>query len=256
MIDLLVEVHLRDRYVIIHRAAVTVLRFCKFSKDRRGYIALETLLILEEHYFNEGTDTRFLEELVGVLQWSFPDWLEVRRHIVLNLLPKYAAHTDTYFSEHMLSTLSRYVDDFPEVSRVFLQATLNFFARSERDRYNYDGHSTRRHLWEKLSDLPADVISSEYELFAAVVKSKALADPNEAYRFISIFSTMELHEQAGELAAMAYDALPAVKAHARWKETFRQVATAERVEALLSAHDQEGALTLLRSFEAKDLQSG
>src|SRR6185295_18686402 len=93
MIDLLVEVHLRDAYVIIHRAAVTALRYCKFSKDRRGYIALETLLILEKHYFNEG-DTRFLEELVGVLQWSFPDWLEVRRHVVLGLLPRYTAHPD------------------------------------------------------------------------------------------------------------------------------------------------------------------
>jgi hypothetical protein len=127
MIDLLVEVHLIDPYTIIHQAAVAALRSCKFADDRRGQIAFETLLRIEEIYFNEGTDTRFLEELVDVLQWSFPDWVQARQHVVLTILPKYARHVDPRFSERMIRALSRHVEHFPEISRVFLQAALNLF---------------------------------------------------------------------------------------------------------------------------------
>lgn len=71
MIDLLVEVHLRDPYQIIHKAAAASLWSYKFTKNRRGYMALEALKELEKIYFEEGMDTQFLEELVRVFRSAF-----------------------------------------------------------------------------------------------------------------------------------------------------------------------------------------
>jgi hypothetical protein len=255
MIDLLVEVYLRDGDRLIHRATVAALGAYKFSKDRRGCIALEALLKLEEIYYNEGTDTWFLKELLGVLRWSFPDWVEVRRYVVVTILPKYARHPNLYFSEEMVSTLSHYIEDFPEVRSDFLQVALNFFERTERDRYSDGGHSPRRGLWETLENLPADMVASEYAQFSRVVKVKATDDPVEAYRFISTFSSLDLHRQAAELAEVAYETLPDVKAHARWRETFRRVAAAERAETLLRVGDREGALTILGNAAETDLRT-
>jgi len=120
MIDLLVEVHLRDPHRIIHKAAAASLGSYKFTKNRRGYMALEALKELEKIYFEEGKDTRFLEELVRVFRSAFAGWVEVRRYVALSILPRYARHPDPYFSEHMITMLSYDVQDFPEVSRLFL----------------------------------------------------------------------------------------------------------------------------------------
>ena len=130
MVDLLVEVHLRDPYKIIHKAAVAALRSYKFTRDRRGYVALGALLTLEAIHSEEGKDTRFLEELVGVLRSAFADWVEVRRYVALSILPRYAGHPDPYFSKHMITTLSYDVQEFPEIRRVFLQVVLDFFQRA------------------------------------------------------------------------------------------------------------------------------
>ncbi len=241
MIDLLVEVYLRDSYVAIHRSTIRTLRHFKFSKDERGYLALKRIVAWEEVYFKEQSGTRVFQDIVTTLSSAF-QWPEVKQFIVTKLLPKYSKSENRHFAQDMLLSFARQVVDYPEAAPSFLRTALDFLQNTSND-HGGSFSSPCLAILESFYTLPSETISKEIDRFHEVIKAKFHSDPFESFKLLEVLAFWGRYEDIVNIVNDVFPQPPTGKRINYWHENCQLLSVAAQVEIhalqgdLVQAHE-------------------
>ncbi len=157
----------------------------------------------------------------------------------------YAHHQDTHFAEDMLYKLQWRLAEYPEVAPAFVAAALDYFLKTRRDQYNDDTNSDRYRIWERMFELPAEVIAAEQHRIANTVRAKVQDDFIESMRLLELLAHHRQYTDVAMLASEALAQLDDVRANAQIRRCYLLVSAAARAEDYVRDGDTAGALNVI-----------
>lgn len=243
----LIVVYLQDTYVIIHKTALQAIGRTELQKNSLGWEALSYITNLEIYYSQQPNETHFVEEILRALSTTFREWPEVKRYIVVKLLPKYSNHSEIHFADGMLSRLAYSINEYPEVVGDFLDCAVSFIKKTRRDRYGNDNFSDRRRIFDSLFSISREAIVLQVENLQEMAIERVDDDPLEACQIVGLISSHGFRENAIVALERMLEILPDVKSATYWRDTIRLALAAEKAEKECTSGDFRTAYTLLNS---------
>ncbi len=235
IIDVLV-LHLRDTFVIVHKAAIQILsRKFRWLNFNQTIEALNIISGWMETYKSKPYD---LEDLCDAVLRMASSYAEIKQHVVL-LVCHFFPTNERIADERILEHLIRSVKSDDLIAEIIAKQALWFLKNYPRDRYNYYGHSSRSHFFRWLHQLP----SSTYTKIRGNIKEAALElaknDAWESCLFSSLFSHYNDFDDEREIVELAANSLSGEKRFEKLQHELRTIqliadSNAEKIRGNLS----------------------
>lgn len=245
MLDLLFEVHLKDQYVVVHKAAIRAAGKWMYEGDTRGSEVF-VAMVQYEHMYRLEKDFSFSEEVLRIIERRFKQFPKVRKYLATKVLPSYCELGKPRLTKKALAMQREYLGEFAEIEPQFVSSCLDYIRTVPPDMYIGSPDRERLQLIDSLSFVSLDVLKSKIGEVEKAIGTMLPRYKREASRLIRAVSRAGLHEEAERILHATINKLPQVKANAFWRETFRAQALAERAEIAVSQKSFDSAQASIR----------
>jgi hypothetical protein len=235
IVDVLV-LHLRDTFVIVHKAAIQALSRKFWWLDFNQTIeALRLISGWMETYKSKPYD---LEDLCDAALRMASPYDEIKRNAVL-LVCYFFPTNERIADERILEHLIHSVKPDESIAEIIVKKIVWFLKKYPRDRYNYYGYSSRSRFLKWLSQLP----HSAYVKLRGDMRDAALElakkDAWESCQFASFFVRKNDFDIEREIIEVATGSLSGEKRYEKFQHELRAIhliaeSNAEKVRGNLS----------------------
>jgi hypothetical protein len=204
---------LLNNYKIIHQTAVTqVYRVFPLLTATQKTSVLDSLLILEKIYFEEGKDDEFCKELVEVLLFVTRGNEKQLYYVVSDRLLKYSRSKEYYVVTDALKKLTAVRSSNPVFSDLWLKEILRFLNETKPDLYS--SFDDRADFFEYMHDLSFDVLKNNITKIEEFVKDRIQQEVfTDVFNMFEILSYFNLHESVKSLAEILESRVVPTKAN-------------------------------------------
>lgn len=217
IVDVLV-LHLRDTFVIVHKAAIQALsrrsRWLTFDQ------AIEALSIISgwmETYKDKAYDLRDLCD--AALRISSP-YDEIRKKVVL-LICYFVPTRERFADERILEYLIHSVKPNEVDAEIIAKKVIWFLKSYPRDRYNSYGYSSRSHFFKWLYQIPQEIYQKIKDELKEGVVEIAKTDAWESCLLASLFVHQNDFDIEKEVLEVAINSLSSEKMYEKFQQELR-----------------------------------
>lgn len=210
--------HLRDAFVIVHKAAIQILsrkfRWLNFDQT------IEALSIISgwmETYKNKPYDLRDL--CSAALRISSP-YEEIRKNVVL-LACYFFPTKERYADESILEDLIHSVKPNEAAAEIIAKKIIWFLKNYSRDRYNNYGYSSRSHFFTWLYQMPQDIYLRIKDDLIEGVLALAKTDAWETCLFVSLFSRQNDFDIEKKILEVTINSMSSEKQYEKFQQELR-----------------------------------
>lgn len=208
VVDLIV-LHLRDTYVVVHKAAVNLFRFWWIPlTDQQRREAFQSLVNIWRVYAGNPNEKFFMDDIADALLVVANGDQEMWQ-ITLRYVCAYLPTAEILVDSKLCATLVRQAQPDASISVLVGRALIGCLARHRRHLYGH-GRDWRDDAIDWLSTLPERVwrvVAGDFTACARVVVHR---DPGEALLFASALCE---HSEHGEEASVLLVAAQAARGH-------------------------------------------
>jgi len=236
-------VHLRDPYLVVHKAAVRAVddRPTWFTKQQ-AVEAFRLLSNLAQHYRTDPYEVERVCQAVLALAGCHPFLKKYAVAVVGSIFPTSERHVD----KKLAVELTRVIDSTDESAARVARYLATYLAMHDRDRLNSYSHD-RRQMFNWLHNLPPAVFASVAADLFEQAKKLAARDFWESWHFASLFSYFGFYGYEREVLTTIRDAYPPEPRLDEARTTMAAVADVVSAIEQLSLGNSEDAN---RSFES------
>jgi hypothetical protein len=227
---------LEDSYVVVHRAAITAVRFGLPVEEEQLAQVLAVLIGWAETYKEK--DPKVLEEIVQVLWQLSSRFPEEHEASLRDQCLRYAENLTNYDKKDLVERWAEQARRLPS----FPARLIEVLADPER---NINSREDR--LFRELRDLPAKTIADACAEITEAARQHLPADTWEASRFIEVLQRAGLWGQALELAEEILATIPETMEKTQQRDGLVAQVEAARAEDAIANGDFDAALAALRT---------
>lgn len=213
-----VILHLRDEYVIVHKAAIHALQWGGDWLNRNQ--AGETLNLMLGWLGTYRKDPYFLDDLCQAIIWvshRFADLKNIAIRFICDVLP-----TKEYIvDEKIVEEIIRYLKPDEAVVEFVARQIAWCLANYSRDRYNGYDDSAREKMFNWLHQIPHAIYTSIRSELLESARQLAVKDALEVSYFASLFARYSDYIAEKEVLDIAVESLNGEKHYEKLQKTLR-----------------------------------
>lgn len=207
IVDIIV-VHLRDQYVIVHKAAMRVLRFhTNWLNSQNAVEAIELYLGWLPTYKEKAYE---LDDMIETIL-RITDKFAVNKNLICKCVLTFFPTKEFYPDENIIKSLISTFKPSDEEAKLIVPQVVWFLGTYQRDIYSSHRYSDRKQMFEWLHQLPGSTFKSCKESILSSAKKLAEKDPWDACNFASLMSKFNYYEEEKNILEIACDTIEGEK---------------------------------------------
>lgn len=243
-------IHLRDNYVIVHKAAIQAFRWHRsWLTQEQAIEALDLMIRWLYTYKNKPYDLDDIAEAIMNTARRFAHLKNIAIQHIAAVLPT----NEVLVDEGILQDMIRCVDPNEPTAVIVARQIGLCLANYDRDRYNSYECSRRAKMFEWLHEVPQAVYESiQSELFE-FAKQLAKKDAWEACYFASLFAKHDDFSAEQEVLTLAASSLNQEKKYSKLKTELELLGAIASSNSYLQNGDLEKAYSLLSEIRESEI---
>lgn len=244
VLDVLV-IHLRDRYVAIHRTAIRAIRqFAYQLNDQQAAEAMDSLDALAAAYSNKPYE---VDDICDAI-FSVARRNKTLRLVGLRVFASIFPTREQLVDEKLVERLLQLVNPDAADAAFAVLCISNCLTDYERDKYNSFDHQQHARFFEWLHSIPQATFTTTREVLLTAARAVAKRDPWEACHFCSLFVRFNDHIAEQEILRTAKAATEGEKSEERFGTLLQNLAHAAAANSCKFAGQKDEAEAELRQI--------
>ena len=233
-----VLVHLRDTYVIVHRAALDALRSTsRWLTKPQALEALNGLWALLNAYRDDPFEMKDVCVVLLAVTRRFADLRQYAFRMVNSVFPTKQAMVD----EDLLEAMGRYVEPSERAAEIVVHQAAWCLSQYSRDRYNSYEYCARANAFEWLFRIPQALYAATRAELLDAAQQLAAKDTWESLHFAALFSQFGDYPAEEVVLRAAAAALPAEQRYDSFRRELGNLATIAEANSRLCSGEVDSA---------------
>lgn len=249
IVDVLI-VHLRDNYVIVHKAAIQAFRWHgSWFNQEQAVEALNLMICWLYTYKKKPYDLDDIAEAIMNTAWRFAPLKDIAIQHIAAVIPTNVAFVDERIVEDMIQCVDPNEPTAVIVARQIVWCLANY----DRDHYNSYQHSRRAKMFQWLHKIPDAIYKSiQSELFESA-KQLAKKDAWEACYFASLFARHENYSAEKEILMLAASSLNHDQKDSKLQTELKFLGAMAAINSYLQDGELEKVYSLLSEIRESEI---